>query len=103
MRGDAVAAQEVADVGLAAGEGFVGDDVPGADLQLALLDDALEVVEAVGADLEVVLEGEGVAVEEEVLVLGFGVEEFDELVEEADEADAEGLVGEVPLAVPVGV
>ena len=100
---DAMAAQEVADERLAAGQRLVRDDVPGADEQLALLHDALDVVEAVGAHLQVVLERDRVAVEHEVLVVGVAVEQVEQHVEEADEAHAERLVREVPLAVPVRV
>jgi hypothetical protein len=100
---DAMAAQEIAHQRLAARERFIGDDVPGPGGQAAFAHVALDQRATVGAHLEVVLDQDGVAVEHEVAVLRIASEDVEEQIEEADEARAVALVGEVPLAIPVRV
>ncbi len=97
------AGHQVADVGLAADEELVRQHVAGPGEQPPVAHEALDVGAALRADLEVVVERHGLAVEDEVAVVGVAVEEVEEGVHHADEAGAEGLEGEVPLAVPVGV
>ena len=56
-----------------------------------------------GTDREVVVDDDGLAVEQEPLVRLVALQEVEELVEQADESDAERLERRVPLPVPVRV
>ena len=100
---DLPAEQHVADRRLAADEELVGQDVPGADLDAPRLDEAAEVRLALGPDLEVILEDDGLAVEHEEPVVRIGVHQRDQPVDEPDQLPAELLERPVPLAVPVSV
>ena len=84
-----MAAQEVAHQRLAARQRLVRNDVPRPDEQLPLLHDALDILEAVGPHLQVVLERDRVAVEHEMLVAGIAVEDVEQHVEQPDEPHAE--------------
>ena len=55
------------------------------------------------SDFEIVVDHCGLAVEQEAGVRQIALEHRDELVEQMDEADAEGLERRVPLTVPVRV
>jgi hypothetical protein len=54
-------------------------------------------------DLEIVLEDDRLAVEVKVLVVRIGVEQIEQPIDERDEPEAELLVREVPLAIPMRV
>ena len=97
------AGHQVADVRLAADEELVRQHVAGAGEQAPVAHEPLDVGAALRADLEVVVQRHRLAVEDEVAVVRVAVEEVEEGVHHADEARAEGLEGQVPLAVPVGV
>ena len=56
-----------------------------------------------GADLEVVVHGRHLAVEEEARIGRVGLHELEQLVHEVDETELEGAERRVPLAVPVRV
>src|SRR2546421_12064927 len=84
-RSHSMAAQKVADKRLATWQELVGNDVPGADEQLSLLYQPLDVIESFGPDLEVVLERDRVPVEHEMLVFALGVEQIDQLIEQSYE------------------
>ena len=99
----AVALQQVADGGLRADQEFVRQDVPGADQDASFLDKAAQVGLALRADLQVVVEDDGLSVEHEVPVILVVFKNVKQAVNQVDELQAELLEGEVPFAVPVGV
>ena len=103
LPGHAMAAQQVPHERLTAGQRHVWDFVPGPDSEPTVLDDALDLGAAVRTDVQVVLDQDRVAVQQEVFVLGVAIEDLQQQVEEADEARAVALVRKVPLAVPVRV
>jgi hypothetical protein len=96
------AEEQVADVGLAGRQQGVGLDVPGSDRDASLRAAPSELVPAAGPDLEVVLQHDGLAIEQEAVarVLGAQVEDA---IDQVDQTRAEVLEGPVPLAVPVGM
>ena len=98
-----MAPQQVTHQRLAGGQELVRDDVPGPDGQPPLPRQALDRLAPVGAHLQVVLDEEGVAVQQEVAVVRVALQDLQQQVEEADQAGAVALVGQVPLAVPVRV
>ena len=91
----------------AADQEFVGQDVPGTDQDPAGLNLAREALAVVRADLQVVLEDDGLAVQMEGDVVSVfrtvALEDAEELVHGAHEAHPEVLEGEIPLAVPMRV
>ncbi len=94
---------EVAHRGLAADKKLVGEHVVGADEQAAGLNQPLDVGAAVRAHLQVVVQDDGLPVQDEVPVLGVPVQQVEELVQHAHQAHPERLEGLVPLAVPMGM
>ena len=56
-----------------------------------------------GPDLEVVLEHDRLAVEVKVLVRRIGIEQIEQPIDQRDEPEAELLVGQIPLAIPMRV
>ena len=102
--GGAVEAElEVADHGLARHQELVHQDVPGAHGQPTRRGQAAQHRLGLGAHGQVVVDHRHLAVEQEVGVGRVGVEAGEQVVEQVDQAQAEGLVRLVPLAVPVGV
>ena len=69
----------------------------------AVLDGAPEPRLLLGPDLEVVLEHDRLAVEMEVRVGRIGVEQIEQPIDQRHEPEAELLVGQIPLAIPVRV
>ena len=67
------------------------------------LDGAPEPRLLLGPDLEVVLEHDGLAVEVEVPVGRIGIEQIQQAIDQRHEPEAELLVGQIPLAIPVRV
>ncbi|MNY12520.1 hypothetical protein D3C86_1456070 [compost metagenome] len=93
---------QVADQALAADEKFVGQDVPGADGELARSDQGGEALAVLGLDRQVVLQHHRLAVQEEVRQ-GPLLEQVQDPIDHLHQAQAVGLEGAVPLAIPVGV
>ncbi len=98
-----MAAEQVADERFAAHQELVGHHVPGADQDAAVLDRLAQPRFLFRPDLEVVLEHDGLAVEMEMLVVGIGIEQIEQPIDERDEPEPELLVRQIPLAIPVGV
>ena len=96
-------AQQVPDERLAADQKLVGHHVPRADEDAAIFNRLPQPRLLLRPDLEIVLEDDRLAVEMEVLVAGIGVEQIEQPIDERHEPEPELFVGEVPLAVPVGV
>jgi len=90
------AVDEVADGGLAAHEELVGLHVPGSDGELPGGDGDSDLLLVLGADLEVVLEDDGLPVEVEVLEVRAVLEGIEERIQELDEPmrdDVDGVFG----------
>ena len=87
----------------AADEELVGHHVPRADQDAAVLDRLAQPRFLLRPDLEVVLEHDGLAVEMEMLVVGIGVEQIEQPIDERDEPEPELLVRQIPFAIPVRV
>jgi hypothetical protein len=100
---DAMAARQVPDERLAAHEEFIRHVVPRPDEDAAFLDQFPQPRLLVRAQLQVVFEHDRLAVEMEVLVVRLALHEVEQAIDEPDEAEAELLVTEVPLAIPMGV
>ncbi len=98
-----LAHQEVAHHRLRADQELVGQDVPGADGQAPLPDVAADVLLPLRPHLQVVLQHDGLPVEHEVAVVGIGIQQRQKLIHHFDQAKAELLEGQVPLAVPMGM
>src|SRR6185369_11609408 len=98
-----MAAQQVADQRLAADEKLVGHYVPRTDENAALFNRLPQPRLLLRPDLEVVLEDDGLAVEMEILVVGIGIEQIEQPIDERDEPEAELFVREVPLTIPMRV
>jgi len=81
--------EEVADQRLPRGDELVREHVPRPDLESPRLDESLDLRVAVGARLQVVLEEDGLAVEQEAAVPGIGVESRDQIVEHRHEPRVE--------------
>ena len=94
---------EVAHPGLAADEELVGEHVVGADEQTARLHQPLDVGATLRAHLQVVVQSDGLPVQDEVAVFRVAVQQVEELVQHAHQAYPEPLERPVPLAVPVRV
>ena len=93
--------KEISHDGFAARNELVGQDVPRTSLETAGGEQRRELGRAFGSDLEIVLEHDGLTIEEKTLaVAGRMVEE---LVDERDETLAESNEWMVPLAIPVRV
>jgi hypothetical protein len=95
-------ARQVADQRLAADQELVGERVPGADLDLSGLNGAVNALAVLGADRQVVLDNDRLAVEEEPegrVGLGQG----QQVIPQIDQPGPEPLEWRVPLAVPVRV
>jgi hypothetical protein len=82
---------------------LVHEDHPRSHRQATGGGEALESIRRLGPDLEVVVDDDGLAVEQEPGVAQVPLEEREQLVEQADEPGPEHLERRVPLAVPVGV
>src|SRR5207245_428354 len=93
--------EQIPDDGFSAGNELVGQHVPGAGLEAAVVEQLLELRFAFGAHVQIVLEHDTLAVEEEALALFWRI--VDQLIDERDESLAESLEREIPLAIPVRV
>ena len=89
---------EVADVRLTRGEQGVGLHVPRSYLYASVTYGACEIVPSMRADLQVVLEDDRLAIEQEGVV-GIGVQQVEDRVDGVNQTGTEGLEGLVPLAV----
>ncbi len=97
------APRQVADEGLAADEERVGEDVPRPEGEAALRNEALDLLSTLRPHREVVLDDDGLAVEQEALEVWTLLQNRQEVVQHVDEPDAEVVEREVPLPVPVAV
>ena len=93
--------QQVADERLAGDHLFVGEHVPGPDLQPPAPDEGRERRGLRRPRTQVVLDEDRLAIEVEVGEGVIALEPRDEVVKHADQAHAERRLGEVPLPVPV--
>ena len=94
---------EVADDRLAGDEELVHEDVPGPHGEPAGGREAAEALLGLGPDREVVVDHRHLPVEQEVGVRRVGLEPGEQVVEQVDQPQPEGLERRVPLAIPVGV
>ena len=94
---------QVPDDGLARHQELVHQDVPGTDGDPPGPGEGGQPGFVLRTDLEVVVDGRQLAVEEEVAVGAVLLHLVEEAVDEPDQLQAEGLVRLVPLPVPVGV
>ena len=99
---DPTTLEQVAHVALAGGEERVGLDVPRADREPPGRDGGHQLVAPRGAHHQVVLQHDGLAVEQES-PLGVLVELVEDPVDRVDEPGPERFERPVPLSVPVGV
>ena len=102
-RGGARAVLQVAHQRFGTDQELVGQYGPGADQQASFPHQLLDARSALGTDLEVVVDHTRLAVQREVEVVGVGLEQVEERVNQVDELDAELLERQVPLSVPVRV
>jgi hypothetical protein len=93
---------EIADDRLAVDEEFVHERLPGADREASRLNERADPSLCLGPDLEVVVDGRELAVEREPQAL-VPLELVEEVVDDVDERDPEGLERAVPLPVPMRV
>ena len=82
---------------------LVGEDIPRPDLQPTVAHEPRDSRALLGPDPEIVLEQDGLTVEEEAAKIRGGVEAVEQVVDGGDEAGHEGGAGKIPLPVPVGV
>ena len=94
--------EQIAHRRLARGQMEVVLYVPGANEQSALLDIALQLFTAGGADLQVVLQNDGLGIQMEA-VAGIGVQNVQEVIHQIHQSHAEVFQGQIPLSVPVRV
>ena len=94
---------EIAYEGFPRREDVVGLDVPGADGEPPRSYESSQLPSPLAPELEVVLEGDGLAVEHEMREAGVDFERIDDPVDRLDQLPPEVLEGEVPFAVPVRV
>ena len=94
---------EIPDVGFAAREHLIGGDITGTDDDAARPDVTLDPAGVLRSQLEVILENDGLPVEHEGNIIGFGVEDVENPVYELDQQERETRHREVPLPVPVSV
>ena len=97
------AGEEVAHQGFAGGNELVGEYVPGTHLQPPLRHQPAHDLEAVGADSEVILQQDRLAIEQEASEAGLRFETGDEVVESRYEPSDKCGAWQVPLAIPMGV
>ena len=97
------AVEQVPDDRLGAHEELVGEHGPGPDQEAAGGDVSDDLPPALGADREVVVEDDRLAVEREVTEVGVALEHAQKEIHQVDQLDAHRLKGEIPLPVPVGV
>ncbi len=95
--------QEVADQRFGTDQELVGQHVPGPDLEPPGPDMGDDCVTAIGADLQVVLQDDRLAVQHEAAEVGVGLEQPEHLVDQLDQRDPELLERDVPGPIPVGV
>ena len=100
--GDGDAHLEVANQRFGAGEIFVGQGVPRADAQAVGLGQLSDDIFALGADFEVVVQEDGLAIGLEAGKARIALHHVQQLVHEFDQVVAEILEGLIPFAVPVG-
>jgi hypothetical protein len=93
---------EVAHDRLAVDEELVHERLPRSDRESARLNQPADARLFLGPDLEVVVDGRELAVEREAQTL-VPLQLVEDLVDDVDERDPEGLERAVPLPVPVGV
>src|SRR5438552_14418954 len=93
--------EEVSHQGFAGGDELVREDVPGTDLQPSIGHQAAHGVDSVGADSQVVLEQDGLAVEQETSEAGFRLEASDQIIDRRHESGDEPGAWQIPLAIPV--
>ena len=89
--------------GLAGHQELVHEDVPGPDGDPAGGGQGAQAPLVLGADLQVVVDHGQLAVQQEVAVGAVLLHQVQQVVDEADELQPEGLERVVPLPVPVGV
>jgi hypothetical protein len=102
LLGTREAGLEIADDRLAVDEVLVDERLPGADREPPRLNERANPSLCLGPDLEVVVDGRQLAVEREAQAL-VALELVEDVVDDVDERDAEGLERAVPLPVPVRV
>ena len=100
---DAPTEEEVADERLAPDEDLVREDVPGARLEPAGGEEALEPLAVLRANVDVILEDDSLAVERERPERRVGLECVEDAVDDGAESQPKDLERDVPLPVPVGV
>src|SRR5437764_1121635 len=100
-RDDAPPLQQVADERFPAGNQLVREDVPRARLEPPLAQQRAELLGALRTHVEIVVEQDGLPVEQKTLAEAWRV--IEELVNERDEPLPEALDGEIPLAIPMRV
>src|SRR5205823_79700 len=97
------AEQQVPDEGLTGWNQLVGEDVPGTDLQAPGLHQPLDLVVALGARPQIVLDQNRLPIEQEAAKSAVRLQPFQQGVEQCHEPRVERGPWEVPLAIPVGV
>jgi hypothetical protein len=95
----ATSREQIADESFSAGNQLVSEDVPGTSLDTSVLQRGGDVRCALRSDVEVVLQHDGLPVEEEAAV----ARTVQNLVDQRDELLPEAFGRVIPLAIPVGV
>jgi hypothetical protein len=80
----------------------IGEDIPRADIDLPLAGEGGDLFAVFGADLEVILHDDGLAVGREGALEPTGVESVDQAIHELHEPIAVILEGFVPFTIPMG-
>ena len=101
--GDPQPLLEIADQRLTGDQEQVGEHVPGTDEQPIRADERLDPPAIAGADGQVVLERDRLAIEGERAEPRLALEQIEQVAEHRHQLGAEALEPLVPLAVPVGV
>ena len=94
---------QIADERLGGDAKLVHQDIPGADLQAALLGQPADAARGFGSDLQKIVDHGHLAVEEKTPERRIALQHDQQFVEHLHQADPEVFVRGVPLAVPVGV
>ena len=97
------AEQQVSDEGLTGRNQLVGQDVPGTDLEAPGFHQRLDLAVALGSSAQVVLDENGLPIEQEAAKSAVRLEPFQQHVEHCHEPRVKRGARQIPLAIPVGM
>src|SRR3989442_8941752 len=98
-----ISEEEIPDQSLARRDLLVGKHVPGAQLQPSGLDQGAHVTLTLRPGAQIVLDQDGLAVEQEAAVRRIGLQSLHQVVHDRNETGLECGARQIPLAIPVRV